>query len=349
MKSYLSLPVVLILICMTAPVWGQNVIEIKNPAASASYLEVKNEIEQLGDQNRDGQIGVLSSALSALDDPYERFDIIFNDLSFLYGKEGRYRECFDILKQGQEEGLFYPLMAGDRKWPEYVSVLDSMDGFGELLDKNNQLRDSARQKAQFEYIVKVPPGYRKDKKYPLLIALHGGFGNHIESVKYWSSPGLDSQFVVAALQGSDFRGSFLRRYELEDQSLMVETYRRLIRDYGIDTSRVILAGPSAGGAWSIMLAIDGQIPAAGLILAFPVRPRSFEDARLDTLAATGIRAAFLCGENDWAIKQQKEMGVLFDKHNIPNRFIIASGEGHNFPVDFSAEIDRSLEFIFRKP
>jgi len=333
---------------MTAPAWGQNVVEIKNPTASDKYFEVKKAIEPLGDQDLDRKIGLLSSALSAIDDPYERFDIIFEDLSFLYAKEGRYRECFDILKLGQDEGLFYPLMAGDRKWPEYISVLDSMNGFKELLDKNDQLRDTARQNAQFEYIVKIPPGYQDDKKYPLLMVLHGGFGNHIESIKSWSSPGLDSQFVVAALQGTDFRGSYLRRFEPEDRARMVETYRRVIGDYSIDTSRVVLAGPSAGGAWSIMLAMDGQIPAVGLILAFPVRPRSFEEPKLDTLAATGIRAAFLCGENDWAIKQQKEMGVLFDKHNIPNRFIVASGEGHNFPEDFSAEIDRSLKFIFQK-
>ena len=274
---------------------------------------------------------------------------MFLELSFLYAENDQYQDCYDILKRGQNEGLFYPLRVGERKWPEYLQVLESLDSFTAFLEKNDQLLQEAQAGAQFEYIVQLPAGYQKDRKYPLLIALHGGFGNHIESIKNWNSPKLDSEFVVAALQGTEFRGSFLRSYQLEDKARIAEAYRQVTQKYSIDTSRVIIAGPSAGGAWSIVLAQDKLIPAAGLILAFPVKPQSLDEQKLDSVASSGIRAAFLCGEKDWAIKQQKELGVIFDRHNIPNRFIVASGIGHDFPPDFSKEIDRSLEFIFNEP
>ena len=91
-----------------------------------------------------------------------------------------------------------------------------------------------------------------------------------------------------------------------------------------------------------------MIPAAGLILAFPVKPRDLDVQKLINAANAGVRAVFLCGEKDWAIEQQKEMNYLFEKNNIKNRFVLFSGIGHEYPGDFSNQIDLSLDFIFER-
>jgi len=59
----------------------------------------------------------------------------------------------------------------------------------------------------------------------------------------------------------------------------------------------------------------------------------------------GLRVSMVCGENDWAIKSQKEMSVIFDKLGVTNRLIILPAYGHEFPKDFSNQIDSSIDFI----
>lgn len=348
MKRLSFVVMAVMLIGVVSPVFGQDVTEVEKPAPSSVYLDVKQKVDIIRNQDRAQAIAALTEALPGIKDPYERFDIIFWELSFLYAESGQYEKCYDILKTGQNEGLFYPLQAGERKFPEYVDSLAGMSGFDAFLARNDQLKQEAQKSARFEYIVQLPAGYQKDKKYPLLVALFGGFGSHIKSTEVWRSPKLESEFVVLSLQGSEFRGSFLHSFTKDDMARIVEAYRRVTETYGIDSSRVIIAGPSAGGARAIVLAQDRLIPVAGLILAFPMRPQSLDEQKLDTIAKSGIRAAFLCGELDRGIKQQKEMGVIFDKHSIPNRFIIASGIGHEFPPDFSKQLDLSLAFIFSK-
>ena len=97
-----------------------------------------------------------------------------------------------------------------------------------------------------------------------------------------------------------------------------------------------------------MLTLDKLIPAVGLILAFPVKPQNLEEQKLLNAVNSGIRAVFLCGEKDRAIKQQKEMGYIFDKNNIANRFVVFSGISHEYSKDFSKEIDLSLDYIIKR-
>jgi predicted esterase len=122
-------------------------------------------------------------------------------------------------------------------------------------------------------------------------------------------------------------------------------YEKIKNDYLIDTTKVLLGGPSAGGMLSIDLAIHKHIPALGLVLAFPVKPRAFGADEIYNAGINGLRVSMICGENDWALESQKEMSVLFDKLAVVNRIVIYPENGHEYPDDFSDQILKSIEFI----
>ncbi|GEM_PF-1454825 len=350
MKQQISVLVVIILIACSTLSMGQEIMEVPKPKLSDAYSDVRKRAEEIKGQNRSEAITLLRNALSTTTSPYERFGIIFFELSFLLAEAGQYQDCFAMLKEGQEEGLFFPLMTTPRKWPEYYDSLTAQNGFSSFIERNDSLRAEAQIDARFEYMVQLPAGYRAGRQYPLLLVMHGGFGSHIELSTEWHSPRLDSEYVVAFVQGTEFRGSFLRSYQPADIANVAEAYHQIVQKYGIDTSRVVLGGISAGGAVAIAMVLRGQIPATGLLLAAPVKPQSLDEQqqKLEDVAKTGVRAALLCGENDRMIKTQKAMSVMFDQHNIPNRLIVASGIGHEYPRDFPKEIDLSLEFIFAR-
>jgi hypothetical protein len=349
-KQQMSVFVAIILVTYSTLLMGQDIIELPKPKISNTYSDVMKKVEEIKGRNRSEAINLLKKALSKEKSPYERYSIIFSELSFLYAEGGQYQECLKVLKEGQDEGLFFPLMKTPRTWPEYYDSLAAQSGFSSFIERNNQLKEEALKSAKLEYLVQLPTGYEAGKRYPLLMVMHGGIGSHIGSSTEWHSPKLDSEYVVACVQGSAILGSFLCSYQQSDIANIAVAYRQVVQKYSIDTSRVILGGVSAGGAIAIGLVMRGHIPATGWLLAVPVKPQSLDELqpKLDEIAKTGMRAAFLCGEHDDMIKIQKEMGVTFDKHNIPNRFIVASGIGHEYSKDFPKEIDLSLEFISKR-
>jgi hypothetical protein len=56
----------------------------------------------------------------------------------------------------------------------------------------------------------------------------------------------------------------------------------------------------------------------------------------------------ICGENDWAIQQQKKLGYWLDKYKINNRFVVFPETGHQFPKNWSYYLDTSLDFILKE-
>lgn len=350
MKQPTSVFISIIIIAWSTLLMGQDIIELPKPKISNTYLNILKKVAEIKSQNRGEAVSLLKKALVKEKGRYERFGIIFSELSFLYAEGGEYQECLKVLKEGHDEGLFFPLMKTPRTWPEYYDSLAAQSGFSAFIEKNDLLKEEALKSSKLEYLVQLPAGYKAGKQYPLLMVLHGGIGSHIGLTIDWHSPRLDSEYVVVCVQGSSARGSFVHSYQQSDIANIAVAYHQVAKKYGIDTSRVILGGVSAGGAIAIAQVLRGQISPAGLLLVVPVKPQSLDEQqmKLDDAAKIGMRAAFLCGENDEMIKVQKEISLIFDKHNIPNRFIVASGIGHEYPKDFPMEIDRSLEFISKR-
>ena len=327
--------------------YGQEIQELKFKPLDPEFIELKKTLEEITSTDDNRSIILSLEALDKFEDPYIRFDLMVWELSVHYANLKQYNQCFDILKKGQQEGMFYFIRSGERAFPDYVPELEKLEGYEAFLTKNQALKDEAGKSSKAEFMVQLPDNYIATNKYPLMLIMHGGWGNIPDIQHSYISEKLKSGFIVAYFQGSIVRASELRSFEMEGwQPKIKQGYEEIVAKYAVDTSRVIVGGPSAGGYRSLILGLEHIIPASGLLLSFPVYPRDTDSSFFIQSAERGLKVAMLCGENDWAIQQQKKLGYLLDKYGLRNRFVVFPEEGHGFPENWPYYIDTSVDFLF---
>jgi poly(3-hydroxybutyrate) depolymerase len=139
---------------------------------------------------------------------------------------------------------------------------------------------------EMEYALFVPSTYDREKKSPLMVALHGLGSNPQQIIRY---PGLTEQaekhgYIVVAPMGYNSRGWYGSRGprggrrgdpenlgELSEKDVMnvLEIVRK---DYTVDPDRIYLMGHSMGGGGTVHLAIKYPDLWAGLA---PLAPALF--------------------------------------------------------------------------
>ena len=348
MKKLIFLLLLAFILMCTQNSHTQNILELPyNPLDKefSSLTKTLKEIDKTDDQR---SIDLCIAALEKFQDMNIRNNLIFWELSFHYASLKQYDKCFDILKLGQDEGFFYYTRTNTNGsvFPPYHKELEKLDGYESFIAKNTELKDAANQHKTFEFMVQLPTDYTKNKNYPLIIIMHGGIGN-IPRLQYnYLSEKLQKDFIVVYTQGDTFFGSYSRAYGRENWNAQIKNvYQQIISKYTVDTTQVILAGPSAGGYRSLLLGLNNSIPAKGLLLSFAVYPRESDSTLFIKAAEKGLKVALLCGENDWAIQQQKKLGYYLDKYGIRNRFVVFPETGHEFPQNWPYYLDTSVDFI----
>ncbi|MEN8250332.1 MAG: hypothetical protein ABFS32_15470 [Bacteroidota bacterium] len=346
MKRLKTILLLAIIAINTLVIYGQETMELDFKALDPEFIELKQTLKEINSADDKKSIDLSLKALEKFKDTSIRFDLIFWELSIHYANLKQYNKCFDILKLGQQEGMFYYIRSGDRAFPSYTTELEKLDGYAAFLEKNQAFIDEASKTSKAEFMVQLPDNYDKTNNYPLMLIMHGGIGS-IAGIQYnYISSKLKSEFIVAYFQGSKVRASGLRSFVMQEwQSKIRQGYEDIISKYSVDTTRVILGGPSAGGYRALILGLNHAIPASGLLLSFAVYPRDTDSTMFIKSAERGLKVALLCGENDWAIQQQKKLGYEMDNYGITNRFVVFPEEGHGFPENWSYYLDTSLEFL----
>jgi len=343
LQTILFLAIILLNINLS---YSQKIKELTYEPLDNEFIDLKRTLAEIGRTDDQRSIDLCLIGLDKFKDMSVRNNLIYWNLSFHYASLEQYDKCFEILKQGQKEGLFYYTRTGSRAFPSYLVELENLEGYEAFIEQNTALREEASKTTETEYMIQLPDDYNENTKYPLIIIMHGGIGD-IRSMQYnYISKKLNSDFIVAYFQGSNISGSFSRRFAREDwQGEIKQGYKQIISKYPVDTSNIILAGPSAGAYRSLVLGLNNEIPAMGLLLSFTVNPRVWDSTLYIKSAERGLKVALLCGENDWAIQQQKKLGYWLDKYGIKNRFVVFPEEGHGFPENWPYYLDTSLEFI----
>ena len=343
MRTSLSVITVLIISLAGSVLCAQDVIEVENKELSPIYLETLSKLDSLR-TSPDRAINLLTDALPKITEPYERFDLIYWKLATLFCETKKYREAFNILKKGQSEGLFYVLIIGGIKFPPYIINLEKFDDFQSFLDENRRLSDAAEKTAKFEYFVRLPRNYSNNKKYPLIIILHEGFGNNFKETQNWHSPKLESDYITVYTQGDRLMGSFLRNYQRDSDSQFATAYRQIVNKYSVDTTQVLIGAQSAGAREAFKLTLEEIIPVKGVILAIPSMPQ-MDDVKIKKAADRGVKLYILAGKNTAEISRTKEAVKKFNKHGLQNHFVIFPGKEYELPDKFPAQIDISLDYL----
>lgn len=348
MKKMKSLIIaVFILICFQES-YTQNILELPYEPLNKDFIELTKTMSKI-QSNDHKSIKLALEGLEKHNKTSYRYNLIFWKLSFHYASLGQYNKCFEILKKGQNEGLFYYLGTAEREFPPYRKELKKFDDYESFRIKNEELKETANKTKTTEFMVQLPKNYDQNKQYPLMLIMHGGIGS-IPDLQYnYLSEKLQTEFIVAYTHGGNYFGSSSRAYERETwQNDIKNIYQQITSTYAVDTTKVILAGPSAGGYRSLVLGLNNIIPSKGLLLSFAVNPRVWDSTLYIKSAERGLKVALLCGENDWAIQQQKKLGYWLDKYGIKNRFVVFPEEGHGFPENWTYYLDTSLDFILKK-
>jgi len=120
-----------------------------------------------------------------------------------------------------------------------------------------------------EYTLYIPEDYSPDKPLPLIVALHGGYGQGSEYVWTWLRPARSRGYAILAPK------SLGNTWDMTVPSLDTRSVMRMFdevtRDYSIDRARVYLSGLSDGGIFTYILGLEqsqlfrGLAPVAGAL------------------------------------------------------------------------------------
>lgn len=312
--------------------------------SGAEYWDIWERTRPLINSDTNAAILIFEEAFNKTDNSFTK-SALMRQLGGLYIDTKQFDKYLDKCEYLIDSSIsvFYEIRGNTR--PAYTKALENNERFNSLLKRNNELVEKTNKNTTAEYFIQKPTNFDRNKEYPLLMVFHGGVGNIQTQQHYWKAKKLTEEYIVVFFQGRNFLCTGKRSFGSEVLANVKNTYHRIKNDYLIDTTRVLLGGPSAGGMLSIDLAINKHIPAQGLVLAFPVKPREFGADEIYDAGINGLRVSMICGENDWALESQKEMSVLFDKLAVVNRIVIYPENGHEYPDDFSDQIVRSIAFI----
>jgi predicted peptidase len=121
-------------------------------------------------------------------------------------------------------------------------------------------------KVNLEYLLYLPANYDENKKWPLIMFLHGAGerGSNIELVKIHGIPKIvenDDAFPFIAISPQCPEKAFWGMYN----DVLFELLKEIENTYSVDKSRVYLTGLSMGGYGTWMLAIKNPEEFAAIV------------------------------------------------------------------------------------
>ncbi|MDH5742546.1 MAG: alpha/beta hydrolase, partial [Candidatus Aminicenantes bacterium] len=127
-----------------------------------------------------------------------------------------------------------------------------------------------------------------------------------------------------------------------------EAYEKIIQNYPVDTSRVIVGGFSSGGVASLEVVLNDTVPVIGFVVLCPAKPEDFTAQKVAEAKKRGIKGTLLTTEMDPRLPDQKEMAEIMKAQNFPLEFIVTPNIGHWYPEDLGEMIDAAITYIVGK-
>ena len=230
--------------------------------------------------------------------------------------------------------------------------------------------DSATVGAKRKARVYTPPGYTKDKKYPVLYLLHGIGGDENE----WPRGGvpnviLDNLYAdkkavpmivvmpngraskdVTAKSGFGQQGPAFAAFE---KDLLKDLIPFVEKNYSVNADREsrALAGLSMGGGQSLNFGL-GNLDIFAWVGGFSSAPNT---KRPDDLikdhaeAAKKLRLLYVaCGDKDGLFRISQGVHKMLDEKKVPHEYRLISGGAHDFKV-WKSDLYHFAQLVFREP
>ncbi len=297
--------------------------------------------EQFDSNHITEAIDLLEKALYKYPDRHYEIN---KELAIAYGHVGGFEKSFEIWNNGFEKGFYYCIIP---QWDIY-KPFNNIDGFEEIYKKDREIREKAIQNTSIKSEIIKPDNYDSKKDYPLLIVLHGGGSSNETSMKYWNSSILSENYIVAFLQSyltydmNSYGWSWDRPRTKEE---MVKTFKEIIDNYSIDTTKVIIGGMSAGGYVALRTSIHNLFSNIGFIVVCPDLRWGHPVSKDIISTKNKIKGYIISGDNDMCLESIENWTHILDESKMDYRLKKVSGMGHEYPTEFYNEIEIALKFI----
>ena len=310
--------------------------------AFATYPEMRAHLGQLFEQKK------YAEAASLLESVLDLFpeNILANTFNLAAARAylGEADKAVAALEEGHRRGVFYGTWDfGAELWAP-VKGSPRFDAFW----KENEARIAeASRRAIVKIEVETPAGYDPARTYPLFIALHGGGESIAELKPLWTSDRLRGEFLTAFVQSTQVAS--LKGFHWQDETITLrdleEAYQRILRQYPVDSGRVIVGGFSSGGFGTFVAAFRDIFPIRGFFALCPAVPEAVRDEDIKAAVSRGLRGTVLTTELDQRTDAQRAFAERLKGLGLPVEFHIAPNIGHWFPEDFGARLDRAIGLI----
>ena len=120
-----------------------------------------------------------------------------------------------------------------------------------------------------EYTLYIPENYSPERPLPLIVALHGGYGQGSEYVWTWLRPARSRGYAILAPKS--LGDTWDMTVPSRDTRSVMRMFDEVTREYSIDRARVYLSGLSDGGIFTYILGLEqsrlfrGLAPVAGAL------------------------------------------------------------------------------------
>jgi predicted esterase len=307
-----------------------------------SYAQVRDSLDILYDLEKYTEaIDLIKSVYGLF--PEDDFELTRSHALFCR-MAGLYEECMDVFEAGHKQGYFYFIIPRMQKYEPFAEF----ERFDDIVTEDARLREKANKKSETLMEVETPDDYSPDRRYPLLIVLHGGGSSIDRAKKHWHSAKLSDEYIVAFLQSYMCMDLITYGWRTSDKRAhedIKRIYDKLMSDYSVDSTRIVIAGISAGGSMAFDLLINNIIPVAGVFGVCPGKPQDFESANISAAGRKNVRAYILGGETDFYLSNQNEMAEAFKTSGLKYKQVVIEDLGHDYPEDFARWIDTALDFL----
>ena len=256
-----------------------------------------------------------------------------------------YQMCLQLLNEGLAIGYFYGL-----QWEGWDPMRD-MPGWNEIIKLNDENRAVAEKTSKMEYKVYKPNDYDSEKMYPMFIVLHGdGNACNIKdfSMEWKPEPIVNKGFIVAYVQSShpECTGGFGWTYNYEKSRTEIgEAYSSICEEYSIDKNQVLLGGFSGGSMASLNVMMNNTFPLKGIVALCPNETDDTNDENMKEAAERGMKLVLLEGEKSGEVAYHHQLMKSAEKSNLPAKYVINKGAGHNVPDNFDQILIDAVDFL----
>jgi phospholipase/carboxylesterase len=192
-------------------------------------------------------------------------------------------------------------------------------------------------------LVSVPAGYRPDRSWPVLVALHGYGSGAARFNLVWREAASAAGFVLVTPQGEDrAEGGIGWSWGPHADLTVRRSLDAVKQSINIDESRIFLAGFSQGGTLTYSLALRHPYLFSGIA---PIGAgRSLPAAeRLDLLR--GMRIYIGHGELEPGLEDVRRLAADLGSVGAKVMFREYAGVGHGLPDPATPELVRLFKFL----